>query len=189
MFQDARRVEREPPRRIVVIGSAGAGKAELAQAIAQRLRIPFYPLETYYWRPGWERPSDEEWAAQVSTLAARDAWVMSGTFPATLEMRVARADWLVYLDLPMPVCFFRGLKRMLSRTSPKGDELAPGCPRRFDGALLRFIWNFPADVAPRLMSLIGRERRNRAIFILRSKREVEDFLAHVPVVGDLGSSP
>ncbi len=186
MYHDARRIDPVPPRRVMLIGSPGAGKSELAQVIAGRLRLPFFPLERYFWRPGWERPSVEDWTAEVQELASRDEWVMSGTFPATLDLRVCRADWLVYIDAPMPVCFFRALSKMLRPPSGKEDEMAPGCPRRFDGALLRRIWNFPADVAPRISALIARERRNRIIFILRSRRDIDDFLNKVPVRGGLG---
>lgn len=187
MYHDARRVEREPPRRVMVVGSPGAGKTKLGEAIAQKLHLPFYSLERFYWRPGWQEPPPDDWRAEIVTLAAQDEWVMSGTFPATLDLRVARADWFVYLDIPMPVCLTRVLRQMLARRRSKADEIAPGCPPRFDAELLRLVWNFPAEVAPRIASIIARERRNRTIFILRTARDVEDFLARVPVLGGPGT--
>lgn len=185
MYQ-ARRPELDAPRRVIVIGSPGAEKAALAHAIAERLKLPCILLERLYWRPGWQKPNPEEWRAQVSELAAREDWVIEGTFPSTLEIRVARADWLVYVDAPMPVCLFRKLKEMLrGRNDPKA-EAAPGCPQGVNARVLRFIWHFPTSIGPRINSIIARERRNRTIFILRTKREQEEFLAKVPLLGDLG---
>lgn len=182
----ARRPELEAPRRVIVIGSPGAEKGSLARAIAERLKLPCIELERLYWRPGWRKPTPEEWRAQVTELAAREDWVMEGTFPATLDIRVARADWLVYVDAPMPVCLIRKLKEMMrGRGDPKA-EVAPGCPQRLNGRLLRFIWNFPTSIGLRINTIIARERRNRTIFILRTKREQEEFLAKVPILGDLG---
>ncbi len=180
----ARQTGLEPPRRVIIIGSPGSEKAELARVIAERLRLPCIELERLYWRPGWEKPDAQTWQTQVSELAAREAWVMSGTFPSTLDIRVARADWLVWVDLPMPVCFVHKLRDMMRRNGEKRPEVAPGCPQRFDMSLLRFIWTFPSVVLPRIAALVARERRNRTIFILRSKRERDDFLAKVPIVGD-----
>jgi adenylate kinase family enzyme len=182
----ARKPELEAPRRVIVIGSPGAEKGALARAIAERLKIPCLELERLYWRPGWRKPTAEEWRAQVTELADREQWVMEGTFPSTLDIRVARADWLVFVDAPMPVCFIRKLKEMIRARRDRKAEAAPGCPPRIDTRLLRFIWTFPTSIGPRINTIIARERRNRTIFILRSKREQEDFLAKVPMLGDLG---
>ena len=182
----ARRPELEAPRRVLVIGSPGAEKTVLAREIAERLKIPCIELERLYWRPGWRAPSADEWRRQVEELAAREQWVIVGTFPSTLDARVARADWLVYVDAPMPVCFVRKFKEMFRARRSAKSEPAPGCAPRYDAGLLRFIWNFPTTVAPRINDVIARERRNRAIFILRTKRDRDDFLAKVPTLGDLG---
>jgi adenylate kinase family enzyme len=182
----ARRPELEAPRRVIVIGSPGAEKGALSRAIAEKLKIPCIELERLYWRPGWKKPTEAEWRAQVAELAAREEWVIEGTFPSTLDARVARAEWLVYVDAPMPVCLIRKLKQMLRGRREQKEEVAPGCPPRIDMSLLRFIWNFPTSIGPRINAVIARERRNRTIFILRSKREQEEFLAKVPVLGGMG---
>ena len=182
----ARKPELEAPRRVIVIGSPGAEKGALARAIAERLKIPCIELERLYWRPGWQKPDADEWRVQVAKLVTREDWVIEGTFPSTLDMRVARADWLVYVDAPMPVCLLREVKNMLCGSRDRQSEVAPGCPLRLDPGILRFIWTFPTSIGPRINQIIARERRNRTIFILRSKREQEDFLAKVPILGDLG---
>lgn len=182
----ARKPELEPPRRVIVIGSPGAEKGALARAIAERLKIPCIELERLYWRPGWRKPEAEEWRAQMAELVAREDWVIEGTFPSTLDMRVARADWLVFVDAPMPVCLIRKFKEMMRGRRDRKAEIAPECPPRLDTRLLRFIWTFPTSIGPRINTIIARERRNRTIFILRSKREQEEFLAKVPILGDMG---
>lgn len=183
----ARRTELEPPRRVMVVGSPGAEKGALARAIAERLRLPLIELESVYWRPGWTRPDAQTWRRQVAELAAREEWVMEGTFPSTLDLRVARADWFVYVDAPMLVCLSRKFKEMMRRDAGKRPEVAPGCPRRFDARLLKFIWTFPTSTAHQISAIIARERRNRTIFILRSKREQDEFLAKVPTLGSMES--
>ncbi|MDB5597000.1 MAG: ATPase [Hyphomicrobiales bacterium] len=181
-----RRIEMEPPRRVMVIGSPGSDKASLCRELSTRLNLPLIALDREYWQPGWKRPDPAAWRARVAELAGQDEWVIQGTYPSTLDIRALRADWIVWIDLPMPVCFTRKLRQMLSARKQKTSEIATGCPRRFDASLLRFIWSFPTVVAPRIAALIARERRNRTIFILRTKHEREEFLARVPTLGGMG---
>ncbi|MBX9739373.1 MAG: hypothetical protein K2X62_04850 [Beijerinckiaceae bacterium] len=181
-----RRIELEPPRRVMIIGLPGSNKTGLGQIMASRLNLPFIELQREYWKPGWTRPDAQSWARRVKELADGDEWVMSGTFPATLDLRAARADWIVWLDLPMIPCFSRKLSQMLGKGAAKTVEIAPGCPTRFDFRLLRFTWSFPAVTAPLIATMIARERRNRSIFIVRSKAELEEFLARVPTLGGTG---
>jgi adenylate kinase family enzyme len=75
-------------RRILVWGAPGTGKSTLARAIGARLGLPVIHLDAEYWRPGWVAPAQEEWLAQVTALAARDAWVMDGNYSATWHLRL-----------------------------------------------------------------------------------------------------
>ncbi|MFI6132271.1 hypothetical protein [Micromonospora sp. NPDC051141] len=40
-------------RRILVVGSSGAGKSTVAGELARRLDLPLIHLDRHYWRPGW----------------------------------------------------------------------------------------------------------------------------------------
>lgn len=176
-----RRTELEPPHRVLVVGCPGGGIAALGQAISERLRIPLIDMEEAYWRSGALPPSDPEWRARIGDWAAREHWVMAGSAPASLELLVGRADWLVFVDLSMAVCLFRAVKNLTKR--PIDVEGA----RRSYMRLLRFIWSFPTSITPQIHALIARERRNRSIFILRNAQDREDFIARVPTLGDMGT--
>jgi adenylate kinase family enzyme len=181
-----RRIELEPPRRVMIIGSPGSDKTTLGKILADRLALPFFELQREYWKPGWVRPEANAWARRVSELAAGDEWVISGTFPSTMDLRVLRADWIVWIDISGIVCLSRKLRQMMGRGPTQSAEVAPGCPRRVDFRLLRFTWTFPTMVAPGIAAMIARERRNRSIFILRSQADREEFLSRVPTLGGLG---
>ncbi len=42
-------------RRILLIGSGGAGKSTLASQMGERLGLPVIHLDAVYWQPGWVR--------------------------------------------------------------------------------------------------------------------------------------
>ncbi|MFI7074130.1 adenylate kinase [Micromonospora sediminicola] len=98
-------------RRILVVGSSGAGKSTLAGELARRLDLPLIHLDRHYWRPGWTAPDPAEFRAEVAALAARPAWVMDGNYGGTLDLRLPRADALVFCDPSRARCLTRVLRR------------------------------------------------------------------------------
>src|SRR4051812_22129729 len=71
-------------RRVLVIGSGGAGKSTFARSLAERLGLPLIHLDALYWRPGWVETPKEEWAREVRRLLSADRWVMDGNYGGTL---------------------------------------------------------------------------------------------------------
>jgi adenylate kinase family enzyme len=67
-------------RRVLVIGSGGAGKSTFSVALGKRLELPVIHLDAHFWRPGWVETPKPEWRERVAQLAARDAWVMDGNY-------------------------------------------------------------------------------------------------------------
>lgn len=52
-------------KRINVIGTSGSGKSTIARAIAERLDIPVYELDSLYWKPEWTETPDEEFLPKI----------------------------------------------------------------------------------------------------------------------------
>jgi adenylate kinase family enzyme len=63
-------------RRVVVIGSAGAGKSTFAARLGRATGPPVIHLDALYWKPGWVPTPRAEWDAKLAPLAAGPAWIM-----------------------------------------------------------------------------------------------------------------
>ncbi|WP_167157014.1 adenylate kinase [Streptomyces sp. MBT27] len=103
-------------RRILVVGSTGAGKSTLAHELGERLGVPYHELDALHFAgPGWAR--DPHFAARVAEIAATPAWVLDsyGT-PDVRPLLWERADTVVWLDYPRHVVMPRVLRRSLRRT-------------------------------------------------------------------------
>jgi adenylate kinase family enzyme len=107
-------------RRVLVIGSGGAGKSTLAAQVARRLALPLVRLDALYWHAGWIPTPKDEWATLVMEIAGREAWVMDGNYGGTMDLRLARADTVIFLDLPRLVCLWGIVSRWLRIAGDRG---------------------------------------------------------------------
>ena len=131
-----------PTMRILVIGCSGSGKTTLARRLARELCIRHFSLDYLFWKPGWVESTDDEFVPRVETACSEPAWVMDGGYSRTLPLRLARADTVIWLDLPRHVCLARVVKRFLLNIFRVREDMPPGCIERLDLEFLRWIWNW-----------------------------------------------
>ena len=160
-----------------MIGSGGAGKSTLAARLAERLSLPLIGLDALYWKPGWVATPPDEWAKLVAELADKEAWVMDGNYGATLDVRLARADAVVFLDLPRLVCLWRIVARAIRHWGRARPDMPPGCPERLSWEFIVWVWGYPVRRRPEILARLDALRDQKQIFILSSRREVSRFLA------------
>ncbi len=112
--------------RVIVTGMPGSGKSTFSRALSARTGLPLIHLDLHYWKPGWVRPSDDEWRVKQRSLLAGDGWIADGNYHETLDLRLERADTVVVLDTPWWVCsaraFLRGVRRPVGTVMPDGCD-------------------------------------------------------------------
>lgn len=137
-------------KRILIIGSPGAGKSTLAGELGRRLVLPVYHLDRLWWRPGWVEAAEADFDAGLAAILAGDRWIIDGNYGRTLTKRLNFADTVIYLDFPRPVCLWRALKRICRYHGTVRSDMGAGCPERLDWEFLQYIWNFSRDCRPGL---------------------------------------
>ena len=169
-------------RRVVVTGMAGAGKSTLSRALSAKTGLPVIHLDVHFWRPGWVEPSADEWREKQRGLLTSDEWIADGNYHATLDLRLQRADTVVFLDTPWWVCAWRALVRGV-RKRPIGFQLPNGCDES-DSRRLREEWSLAWRIlrdhrSERELELgiLSRHANHVALYVLRSRRATRDFLS------------
>jgi adenylate kinase family enzyme len=87
-------------RRVSVVGNSGSGKTRLGRMLAERLGVPFVELDAIFHQAGWQPLPPEEFRARVEAAAAGDGWVIDGNYSTVRDLVWARADTVVWFDLP-----------------------------------------------------------------------------------------
>ena len=108
-------------RRVSVVGTSGAGKSTLASSLARILGAPWLELDSVYHQAGWEPLPASEYRALVATAADGERWVIDGNYSTVRDIVWARADTVVFLDLPKRIVMRRIIWRSVSRVAGRTE--------------------------------------------------------------------
>jgi adenylate kinase family enzyme len=162
-------------KRVLVIGSPGAGKSTLAAELARRSGLPLYHLDQLYWQPGWIEPDLDQWRASLEALLDQPRWIIDGNYGGSLPARLRRADTVVDLQVPAWRCLARVLGRIRAHRGRVRPDMAPGCEERLDWRFLLDIACFPFTVRRRVDQRLAAFRGRR--IRLSTDAEIAAFLA------------
>jgi adenylate kinase family enzyme len=165
----------------IVTSASGSGGTTVGRELAARLDVPFYELDALFWKPGWAKPTADEFRAKVEPVVATDAWVADGSYQSVIgQLVLGSADVVVWLDLPLRVW----LPRLVGRTFRRwwtGEELWSGNRESIRTALL----SRDSLLLFTLRHFRGRRRAYPVRFAsynlvrLRSDAEIERFLTEL----------
>ncbi|MEV0127769.1 shikimate kinase [Dactylosporangium sp. NPDC050688] len=170
-------------RRVSVVGNSGSGKTTLGRAVAARLGVPFVELDAIYHQPGWTPIGVEEFRRTVAELAGGDGWVIDGNYGAVRDLVWARADTVVWFDLPRRTV----VRQVLWRTVRRGvtrQELWNGNREHLTSllrldpqrSLLRWAWTRHKDYHDRYTRAAA-ERGDLDFIRIGSHRDAARLLA------------
>jgi adenylate kinase family enzyme len=162
--------------RIMIIGAPGSGKSTLARAVGDGLGLPVIHFDQIFWTSGWvERPKPEQ-EMMARAIEAQDMWVCEGNFSRTWATRSARADLVVWLDLPLVLRFWRVLKRIRSWQGQTRPDMADGCPERLNWEFQWYILTSWPAYNRRAATLLAGLPSGKGLR-LRSRGAIAEWLA------------
>ena len=135
-------------RRVILIGSGGAGKSTLAARLGRATGLPVHHLDAHYCRPGWVPTPEAGWDAKIAELAAGPAWIMDGNYGRTMDQRLAACDTVVFMDLPRTLRLARVLRRWLRYRGRTRPDMNGGCHEQITWEFVRWVWRYPRDRRP-----------------------------------------
>ncbi|NEQ67328.1 MAG: adenylate kinase [Symploca sp. SIO2D2] len=164
-------------KKVAVFGNAGGGKSTLSQRLAEMTGLPWIPLDLLKYQPGGGEVPHTEFKAAHNNLLQQDSWIIDGFVSLdTVWSRLAVADTLVYLDMPVLRHYWWVTKRFLT-----GAWVPPaGWPEH--SPLLRStlnsyytVWLCHTKLTPRYRTYVEKAKATRRVFHLRSRQDIKQF--------------
>ncbi len=161
-------------KKILIIGSCGAGKSTLAKKMHKKLHLPLIGLDQCYWKPNWKRTETKEWREKVKTLILQNQWIMDGNYKSTFDIRFPASDLIIFIDFNRFICFWRIWKRQLFKN--RTDKL-DGCKDKVRFDLMKWVlWTFPRQGRKEIYENIKKLDHTKKVVILKTSKDIKDFL-------------
>jgi adenylate kinase family enzyme len=106
---------------VSVVGTSGVGKSTFASSLALSLGCPFLELDSVYHQADWAPLETSVFRARVAAVVAGERWVIDGNYSKVRDIVWARADTVVWLDLPRRVVMRRLVWRTLRRVAGRAE--------------------------------------------------------------------
>lgn len=162
-------------QRVLVVGPCGAGKSTLSHELARRLDLPLFHMDRLAWKPGWIDSTHDELRTALAPILAGERWLIDGNYGGTLPERLARADTVIVLDYPIPLCLARIVRRYRQYRGRSRPDMTEGCPEKIDLEFVRYVATWRLGPARRLEASL--RDWGGTVVRLRSPHETEHWLA------------
>ena len=158
-------------KKIIVIGSPGAGKSFFSQKLKAATNLPLHHLDMMYHKPDGTHISREELKDKLREIFKNDSWIIDGNYQKTLEMRLEVCDTVFLLDFPTEVC----LEGAYARVGKKRDDM-PWVEEKLDENFKQCILDFANEKLPKIYELLDKYKDNLNIIIFKSREEADNYI-------------
>ncbi len=160
----------------MIIGCGGAGKSTLAKQLHAITGIEVIHLDQRYWKANWIEPEKAEWEKVMRELVERDNWIMDGNYGGTMEIRMARADLIIFLNRSRWLCLYRVLKRRFQYYGKTRPDMMEGYEERLSWAFLVYVYNYNNTRRPKILRRLKELNGQKEVEVLRNGKEIKVLL-------------
>lgn len=176
--------------KIMVIGSPGAGKTTLIQRIVAQTGWPLLSLDHEWHQSDYSDAAKIKFRqTQQQFMAAHEHWVIDGNYRGTMNLRLAQADVVLWLQVPRVVAIWRIIKRSwrFKHDRQTRPEMPKAFSEHFDAdyrEFLKYVWHFNRDNVSQIQTRLANLRLDQQLIIVRSAKDKRRILAQIKKTAD-----
>ncbi|MEM8868927.1 MAG: DNA topology modulation protein FlaR [Pseudomonadota bacterium] len=165
--------------RVMIVGAPGSGKSTLARQMGGRLGLPVVHMDHIHWRAGWVERAQSEKTEMLEAVYSTPQWIVEGGHSRSFAQRVARAQMMVWLDVPVGLRLWRVLRRSWRFRGQVRPDLPEGCPEEIGWRTVEFvsfILRTRRQSRARIAAIAAAPPAHLQVVRLGSLPQVRDFL-------------
>jgi len=134
-------------------------------------------LDQFYWQPNWVETEKTIWTKKVVELSNKSEWIIDGNYGGTLDIRIQRADTIIYLDIPIVKCLYRITKRIVKYNGKVRPDMPVGCKERFDLEFYHYVLTFNKRKRKGILSKLDKVKYEKQVYTLKSDTQTRKFIS------------
>jgi adenylate kinase family enzyme len=166
-------------KRVAVFGNAGGGKSTLAKRLAEVTGLPLYTVDKIKFTTGGAAVAEDEYLKVHAALLRQDTWIIDGYGSvASAWERFARADTLVYVDLPLATHAWWVTKRLIQGLFVGPPESWPEGSPTWSSTMSSYsvLWPCHRRLTPKYRQLVADAPASTRVHHLKSPAEMKIFV-------------
>ncbi len=165
--------------KIMIIGCGGSGKSTLAKKLHELTGLPLIHLDQLFWQAGWVEPEKENWRKTMEEQTDRPSWIMDGNYGGTMDIRLEKADTIIFMDRSRWLCLYRILKRLVQYWGRTRPDMTEGCEERVSWAFVKYVFHYNDTRRPGVLKKLERFKKDKQVFILQNNRQIQSFIKKI----------
>jgi adenylate kinase family enzyme len=162
-------------KKIIIIGSGGAGKSTLAIKLGDILKLPVYHLDNYFWLPGWLQRNRADFNQIVKQLISKNTWIIDGNFQNTMPLRIEACDTVIFLDYSRFTCFLGAVRRYFRNKGESSPGMTQGCNEKLEWEYYKWLWKYPKK-RKLIYDLLDIHKDKKKFLVFKNRKESDLFL-------------
>ena len=128
------------PKKIIIIGTQGAGKTTVADILGKELNLPVFYMDRVFFTSDWKKKPKEESMKELLNICDGEKWILDSMKRNTVLDFYPKADLVIYLDISRFLCYFNIMKRRIKCLYNPRHETPEGSNDRIYFSLLKKVW-------------------------------------------------
>lgn len=163
-------------KRVAIVGSPGTGKTTFARKLHQKTKLPLIHLDYYYHQKQHNYYNDKPaWVKKVKQLMQQPKWIIDGNYSSTLNLRMGKADTVIFLDYSRRLAIYRIFKRRLEFLRRRRTDMPSDWKETLNKEFLKYVWTFNKEYRPKIVMAI-QQNKDKNIRIFKTPYQTKKFL-------------